>query len=117
MSMTYSTKSTTVLSSSNNDKDKDVGVKNDEGKNRLDLIEPEFIEGVGEVLTFGAEKYEPNNWQKVENPEDRYYAAALRHLMAYRKGSKPDPESGLSHLKHAATNIMFLMHFEREDKE
>lgn len=114
MSMTYNTKSTTLVSSNS---DKDAGVKNDEGKNRLDLIEPEFIEGVGEVLTFGAEKYEPNNWQKVDNPEDRYYAAALRHLMAYRKSGKPDPESGLSHLKHAATNIMFLMHFEREDKE
>lgn len=98
------------------DIDKDIGVKNDQDKNRLDLIEPEFIEGVGEVLTFGADKYAPNNWQNVENPEDRYYAAALRHLMAYRKSSKPDPESGLSHLKHAATNIMFLMHFEREDK-
>lgn len=98
------------------EKDVDTGIKNDQDKNRLDLIEPEFIEGVGEVLTFGAKKYEPNNWQKVEDAEDRYYAAAMRHLMAYRKGSKPDPESGLSHLKHAATNIMFLMHFERETK-
>ena len=90
------------------------GRKNDQGKNRLDLIEPQFIEGVGEVLTFGAEKYEPNNWQNVEDPEDRYYAAALRHLMAYRKGEATDEESGLSHLKHAATNLMFLLHFEEE---
>ena len=88
------------------------GRKNDQGKNRLDLIEPQFIEGVGEVLTFGAQKYEPNNWQNVEDPEDRYYAAALRHLMAWRKGETADKESGLSHLKHAATNLMFLLHFE-----
>lgn len=93
-----------------------TGRKDDQEKNRLDLIEPEFIEGVGKVLTFGADKYEPNNWQKVEDAEDRYYAAALRHLIAWRKGEKTDPESGLSHLDHAACNIMFLQHFEREEK-
>ena len=93
-----------------------IGRKDDTGKNRLDLIEPEFIESVGKVLTFGASKYEPNNWQNVEDGEDRYYAAALRHLMAYRRGEEKDPESGLSHLEHAACNIMFLLHFEREEK-
>ena len=73
---------------------KSQGMKNDQDKVRLDLIESQFIEDVGEVLTFGAKKYEPNNWQKVENPEDRYYAAALRHLIAWRKGEKTDGESG-----------------------
>lgn len=93
-----------------------IGRKDDTGKNRLDLIEPEFIESVGKVLTFGASKYEPNNWQNVEDGKDRYYAAALRHLMAYRRGEVTDPESGLSHLEHVACNIMFLLHFEREEK-
>lgn len=92
------------------------GQKDDKEKNRLDLIEPEFIEGVGKVLTFGANKYEPNNWQKVDNAEDRYYAAALRHLMAWRRGEKTDLESGINHLDHVACNIMFLQHFEREEK-
>lgn len=93
-----------------------TGRKDDKEKNRLDLIEPEFIEGIGEVLTFGADKYEPNNWQNVEDAKNRYYAAALRHLMAWRKGEKLDPESGISHLDHVACNIMFLQHFEREEK-
>ena len=93
-----------------------IGRKDDQCKNRLDLIEPEFIEGVGQVLTFGAKKYEPNSWQKVEDAENRYYAAALRHLLAWRRGEVNDIESGLSHLKHVATNIMFLLHFEMEDK-
>ena len=108
MSMMNLAKSATFIS--------ETGRKDDQEKNRLDLIEPEFIEGVGKVLTFGANKYEPNNWQKVEDAEDRYYAAALRHLIAWRKGEKIDPESGLSHLGHAACNIMFLQHFEREEK-
>ena len=105
MSMMNLAKSTTLVSST-------AGRKDDQDKNRLDLIEPEFIEGVGKVLTFGAAKYEPNNWQKVEDAEDRYYAAALRHLLAWRKGETIDEESGLSHLAHAATNMMFLLHFE-----
>lgn len=92
-----------------------VGVKYDEDKNRLDLIEPEFIEGVGQVLTMGADKYEENSWQKVENAENRYYAAAMRHLLAWRKGEKTDEESGLSHLYHVATNMMFLAYFDKED--
>lgn len=84
-----------------------TGKKDDEGKIRLELIEPSFIEEVGQVLTFGANKYGANNWQKVENAKDRYYAAALRHLLAWRKGEKQD-ESGCSHLAHVATNMMFL---------
>ena len=91
-----------------------TGKKNDEGKNRLDLIEPQFIEAVGKVLTFGAEQYGANNWQKVENAEDRYYAAALRHLLAWRLGEKTDVESGHSHLAHVAVNMMFLLHFDEE---
>ena len=116
MSMMNLAKSSYLVNSSN-DKDKDVGVKNDKGKNRLDLIEPEFIEAVGNVLTFGAEEYGPNNWQQVEDAENRYYAAAMRHLIAYRKGEKTDHESKLSHLAHVATNMMFLLHFERGDEE
>lgn len=92
------------------------GRKDDTGKNRLDLVEPEFIEGVGRVLTYGAAKYEPNNWQKVDNALDRYYASLLRHLLAWRRGEKKDAESGLSHLEHVAANVMFLLHFEREAK-
>lgn len=110
MSMMNLAKSSTLVSST-------VGRKDDQDKNRLDLIEPEFIEGVGKVLTFGAEKYEENSWQKVDNAENRYYAAAMRHLLAWRRGEKIDPESGLSHLDHVACNMMFLQHFDREDDE
>lgn len=88
------------------------GIKHDEDKNRLDLIEPEFIEGVGEVLTFGAKKYAPNSWQNVEDGINRYYGAAMRHLLAWRRGEKIDPDSGKSHLYHVACNMMFLAHFE-----
>lgn len=98
---------------------KEIGLKYDEGKARFDLIEPEFEEDIALVLTMGAAKYSPNSWQHVEDAVNRYYAALRRHINAWRKGEKIDPESGLPHLAQAACNIMFLMHFERDtnDKE
>jgi hypothetical protein len=85
------------------------GRKYDSGKLRWDLLHIECVEEVVKILTFGAEKYEPNNWQKVENANERYYAALMRHITAWRKGEIIDPESGCSHLSHAACNIVFLM--------
>lgn len=88
-------------------------MKFDNNKPRMDLIEPEFLEGIAKVLTLGASKYAPDSWKtQVAEPERRYYAAALRHLMAWKKGEKTDPESGLSHLHHAACNLMFLGFFD-----
>ena len=78
------------------------GRKNDAGKPRLDLLPPKAILAIGEVMTYGAAKYGPNNWQGVA-PE-RYTAALLRHLMAYMDGQEQDEESGLPHLWHVLTN-------------
>jgi hypothetical protein len=86
-------------------------------KDRWDLLPIECVEEVVKILTFGCEKYGPNSWQKVENGEDRYYAALMRHLSASRQGEEVDPESGLSHLSHAMCNIVFLLWFEKHTKE
>lgn len=94
----------------------EVGRKDDKGKARFDLVEPEFEEAIADVLTYGADKYAPNSWQHVEDAKERYYASLRRHINAYRKGEKIDPESGLPHLAHAACNVMFLMHFEQEEE-
>ena len=93
-------------------------MKHDDDKNRLELIDPVFIEGLGKVLTFGAEKYDAWNWQKASSHEDRerIYGALQRHLSAYRKGEKFDSETGLSHLYHAQCNMMFLDYFDRKDE-
>jgi len=88
------------------------GLKYDDGKLLMSLVKPEFIEGVAEVLTYGANKYAPNSWQNVEDGKRRYTDALLRHLNQYLKGEEKDDESGLEHLKHIATNIMFLQHLD-----
>ena len=67
---------------------------------------------VVKVLTYGAKKYAPENWRKVQDPQDRYFAAAMRHLVARRDGQKLDPESGLPHLAHAACCILFMLELE-----
>lgn len=85
------------------------GKKYDTGKLRYDLLDPCFEKAVVEILTFGSEKYGPNNWQNVEPFNDRIYAALRRHLAAWRGGEKIDPESGKSHLAHVATNVYFLL--------
>lgn len=95
---------------------KEIGLKYDDDKIRFDLIEPEFEEAVASVLTMGAKKYAPNSWQHVDDRVNRYYASLRRHINAWRKGELIDKESGLSHLAHAACNVMFLMHAEREGK-
>lgn len=88
-----------------------IGKKNDEGKARWDLLDMQFTGEVVNVLTAGAEKYGANNWQNVEDAENRYFAALMRHIVAYRNGEDNDPEDGLPHLAHAACNLMFLQHF------
>ena len=80
--------------------------KHDAGKLRLDLLPPEAIRAMGEVLAYGAGKYGPNNWRGVE--AKRYEAALLRHWLAWREGEARDLESGLPHLWHVLCNAAFL---------
>lgn len=94
---------------------KTEGKKFDAGKTRWDLVDLSIVEEVAKVATFGIQKgYAEHSWKKVPNAPERYYAALMRHLNEYRAGRLIDPESGLSHLSHAAWNVFALIHFERE---
>ena len=90
------------------------GVKDDKGKLLMSLIPHQVIFGLSEVLTFGANKYTPNGWKTVPDAERRYKDALLRHIYSHEAGEDLDQESGLSHLKHALTNIAFLVYLEEE---
>ena len=98
------------------------GYKADENKIRIELVAPEFVFGVAEVLTFGAKKYDDRNWERGMS-WSRPFGAAMRHLWAWwgDPGVKTktnhlfgdlDHETGLSHLKHAACCVMFLIAYE-----
>lgn len=90
------------------------GRKADENKLRYSLIPPVTLKGMAEILTFGAEKYAPNNWQLVPNAETRYLDALYRHLEAWRSGEIIDTESGFNHLKHVLCNASFLLWFDEQ---
>ena len=92
---------------------KEIVVKLDEQKDRVDLIPPECMLEVSRVLEFGAKKYSDNNWRKGFN-YSRLYAAALRHLFAFWMGEDNDKESGISHLAHAMCCIMFLLYQQKK---
>lgn len=71
---------------------------------------------VVDVLAFGARKYAPRGWEKgIEY--SRCFSAAIRHIYAwYIEGERNDPETGLSHLAHAACEILFLVAFEERGR-
>lgn len=87
--------------------------KADAGKFRPTLVPVSLIEAVASVREYGVAKYhDPDNWKKVE--PQRYRDAMFRHWLAYLKGEKLDPESGLPHLHHCACNLAFLIEMEVE---
>ncbi len=90
------------------------GKKDDDGKLRYDLVPWAALDEVVRVLGHGARKYGDENWRRVKRLEDRYPAAALRHLSAYLQGETNDRESGMNHLAHAVCSLMFVLATDKE---
>jgi len=86
-----------------------VGLKFDKEKPDMYLLPPLATLEVGKVLTYGAEKYDAHNWRKLENLQERYTSAAMRHILAHMAGEKDDKETGLSHLAHAMCCLLFKL--------
>ena len=89
------------------------GVKYDDNKPRLaemlvDMREP--LLALCKVWEYGANKYTPDNWKKVDNGKDRYTNAMLRHLFA-EEDSIVDDESLLLHASHIAFNALARLYF------
>lgn len=82
-------------------------IKADGGKLMMELIPTSAYKSLARVLTYGAEKYGANSWQRVER--ERYVGALIRHLVAYiDEPLGEDEESGLLHIEHVLCNAMFL---------
>lgn len=97
------------------------GRKDDSAKIRLELIPPELIFAVGQILTFGAKKYADRNWEQGMK-WSRVFGALMRHLWCWWGGKNPtatnfvfgnlDEETQHSHLWHAGCCIAFLIAYE-----
>lgn len=93
-----------------------VGTKNDSDKVRFELIDPDFIENIAKVLTAGASKYDDFNWARGIN-YSRVLGALKRHIHEFEIGNEIDEETNLTHLHHAACNLMFLSFYTKHRKE
>ena len=91
-----------------------VGRKFDGNKLEYGLIPPLAQQEMVRVLTFGAQKYERDNWKRVPDSKRRYFDAMERHIWAWKMGEQLDPESGIHHLAHAMCCLSFL--FEHDVK-
>lgn len=78
---------------------------------RYDLIPPIVDEELAKNLNniWSKEIRRKNNWQQLDDFNNRYYAALRRHVEAWRNGEDLDKESGEHHLSHALTNLAFLV--------
>ena len=88
-----------------------AGVKYDIGKLQWGLLPIRELEEVVEVLTKGANKYAKDNWKNVR-PVDKYVDASFRHIVAWLKGERDDPDFGTHHLANAISCLLFLMWFD-----
>lgn len=97
----------------------DIGTKYDGGKNQLGLVLNDFANAlwmVGEVGTYGAQKYAPHNWLGVH--PDRYTDAMYRHLfLEVISEDGYDDESNLLHAAHAAWNALARLELEIRRRE
>lgn len=94
------------------------GRKYDEGKPLAGMVQRYFanaLSAVYDVGTYGAQKYEKDNWLHVKDAEERYHEALYRHLNAFERGSVYD-ESGNTHLAHAAWNVLAILELEERKR-
>lgn len=63
---------------------------------------PRALWAVGEISTFGAEKYAWDGWADVKQGYERYRDAQFRHALKEAMGEEVDPDSEKYHLAHEA---------------
>lgn len=88
------------------------GLKYDADKPRMDLLPPEAMIGLAQVLSYGAAKYDEHNWRNGMS-YSRLMAALQRHYTAFAMGEDIDQESGLPHIDHMMCCAAFLSTFQK----
>lgn len=97
---------------------KDGSGKDDraDGKLRWDLLPLAEIEDIVRVYTEGAKKYADNSWQDIPDGFNRYFAATMRHLVAYAKGERFDSDTGCMHLAQVVWNAIAMLYYDKHNK-
>lgn len=89
------------------------GLKYDQEKLKSHLLSIPAMKGTAKILTLGSKKYAERNWE-AGMEFSRVYRAAFDHITDWWDGEDLDPDSGESHLDHAACCIMFLQQFVKD---
>ncbi len=84
------------------------GVKHDSSKPDLSLLPQEFLVATAQAFMHGERKYGRYNY-RLGMDWHRLIGAILRHVTSFNEGEDLDPESGHSHLGHAAAGIAMLL--------
>src|SRR5262245_13387302 len=79
----------------------------------MQLVPPEAVLAMAEVLTYGALKYGPEEWRTEPFVGvSRMHGGVLRHLTAWARGDDVDRKeeggSGLEHLAHALAGLAIM---------
>lgn len=79
---------------------------------------PRALWAVGEISTFGANKYAWDGWEGVEDGFARYKDAQFRHALKQAMGEQADPDSKLEHLAHEAWGALATLelHLRKSEK-
>lgn len=99
-----------------------IGVKDDNGKLPLGIVIqkqfPNALKAIAKCSQYGHNKYKDDvdwlNYQRVENWEQRYLNAAIRHFL---EGDCLDNESNLPHIYHAVWNMLALLELLEKNKK
>lgn len=78
--------------------------KDDQGKPRIELLDPELFMALGRLAAFGAAKYQVDGWRALKVM--RMWGALMRHALLFAMGHDVDEESGESHMVAVAFNAM-----------
>ena len=87
-------------------KTNDKAYKETEGKLFYEL-DFEFITQMAERMASNKGKYEPYNWQKLDNIED-LKQSLFRHVLEIMDGNYEDDNRAKGHLEAVAINAMFI---------
>lgn len=99
------------ISNSKADESPKQATRHDTGKLKTHLMPPEWQLLLSQVLHQGSKKYDDNNWL-LGMPASKCLSAAERHLLKWKMGEAVDDETQLSHLGHAAWNLLALYSYE-----
>jgi hypothetical protein len=95
------------------------GMRFNAGKNRIDLLPPEWIWALADVMTQGAKKYDERNWEKGMD-WSAMIGCIQRHLAKFQTGQRYDGKefnkelgtTGCHELAMVAWNALALMYYD-----